>query len=39
MPIVVFDMNEKGNIRAVVRGADVGTMIVKDTEQTTFAED
>ncbi|MCG8424682.1 MAG: UMP kinase [Proteobacteria bacterium] len=38
MPIVVFDMAKKGNIRAVVRGADVGTTIIKDNKQTRFAE-
>ncbi len=38
LPIVVFDMNKRGNIREVVRGADVGTTITKDSQQTRFAE-
>ncbi len=38
LPIVVFDMNKPGNIKRVVSGADVGTMIVKDSEKTRFAE-
>ena len=38
IPIVVFDMNQPGNIREVVRGTDVGTMIIKDSQQTRFAE-
>lgn len=39
LPIVVFNMNKPGSIREVVSGADVGTMIIKDIEQTRFAED
>lgn len=38
IPIVVFDMGTPGNICAVVQGADVGTMIIKDAQQTRFAE-
>lgn len=38
LPIVVFDMSKNGNIREVVRGADVGTKIVKETGKTRFAE-
>jgi uridylate kinase len=38
LPIVVFDMNTPGNIRAVVRGADIGTLITTSTEETRFAE-
>lgn len=39
LPIVVFNVNQSGNICHVLRGADVGTMIVGDTEQTRFAEE
>jgi uridylate kinase len=38
LPIVVFDMTKRGNIQRVVRGEPVGTTIVKDNEQTRFAE-
>lgn len=38
LPIVVFDMKTPGNIQKVVAGDDVGTMIVKDNEETKFAE-
>jgi uridylate kinase len=38
MPIVVFDMTHRGNIRRVVCGEPVGTRIVKDALTTTFAE-
>jgi uridylate kinase len=38
LPIVVFDMTKRGNIQKVVRGEAVGTTIVKDNEQTRFAE-
>jgi len=37
MPIVVFDMNKPGNIRAVVAGAKVGTTI-REGNTTRFAE-
>ncbi|GAB4563025.1 MAG: UMP kinase [Haliangiales bacterium] len=38
LPIVVFDMNRAGNIRDVVRGADIGTMITSGAQETRFAE-
>jgi uridylate kinase len=38
LPIVVFDMNTPGNIREVVRGADIGTLISTSAQQTRFAE-
>lgn len=38
LPIIVFDMNKPGNIRAVVSGEDVGTSIVLDSEETRFVE-
>ena len=38
LPIVVFDMNQPGNIREVVRGADIGTTITRSAQQTRFAE-
>ncbi len=38
MPILVFDMTRRGNIRRVVCGETVGTCIVKDNLATTFAE-
>jgi uridylate kinase len=38
LPIVVFDMNEPGNIREVVRGADIGTLISTSAQDTRFAE-
>lgn len=38
LPIVVFDMNQPGNIREVVSGADIGTMITESAQQTRFAE-
>jgi uridylate kinase len=37
MGIVVFDMNVRGNIRRVAGGEQVGTVVVKDSEQTRFA--
>ena len=39
MPIVVFNVKQPGNICKVLRGADVGTMIVEDNEETRFAEE
>ncbi len=39
LPIVVFNVNQSGNICQVLRGADVGTMIVEDSEKTRFAEE
>jgi uridylate kinase len=38
MPIVVFDMTRRGNMRRVVDGEAVGTTIVKDNLVTKFAE-
>jgi uridylate kinase len=38
LPIVVFDMKTPGNIQRVVAGEDVGTLIVKEDDQTKFAE-
>jgi len=38
MPIVVFDMTREGNIRRVIAGEPVGTVIVTDNQQTKFAE-
>ncbi len=38
LPIVVFDMNQPGNIREVVRGADIGTLISTNAQDTRFAE-
>jgi len=38
LPIIVFDMTKRGNIMRVVLGEPVGTTIVKDNEQTRFAE-
>jgi uridylate kinase len=38
LPIVVFDMNTPGNIREVVRGADIGTLITTSAQDTRFAE-
>ncbi len=38
LPIVVFDMNQSGNICAVVRGMDVGTLISSSAQTTRFAE-
>ncbi|HWN69023.1 MAG TPA: UMP kinase, partial [Haliangium sp.] len=38
LPIVVFDMNTPGNIREVVRGADIGTLISTSAQETRFAE-
>jgi uridylate kinase len=38
LPIVVFDMNTPGNIREVVRGADIGTLISTSARETRFAE-
>jgi uridylate kinase len=38
LPIVVFDMNTPGNIREVVRGADIGTVISTSAQETRFAE-
>jgi uridylate kinase len=38
MPIVVFDMTRRGNIQRVIAGEAVGTRIVRDSEQTRFAE-
>src|SRR5215813_4759578 len=37
MPIIVFDMTARGNIHRVVCGEAVGTTIVKDNQQTRFA--
>jgi uridylate kinase len=37
MSIIVFDMNVRGNIQRVVAGEPVGTVVVKDSEQTRFA--
>ena len=28
MPVIVFDMNKKGNLPAVVRGEKVGTLVL-----------
>ena len=39
LPIVVFNIKEPANISRVLCGDDVGTMIVKDTEETCFAEE
>jgi uridylate kinase len=38
MPIVVFDMTRRGNMKRVVDGEPVGTTIVKDNQVTKFAE-
>jgi uridylate kinase len=38
MPIVVFDMTRRGNMKRVVGGEPVGTTIVKDNLVTKFAE-
>jgi len=38
MNIAVFAMNDSGNISQVICGADVGTLITSDTEQTRFSE-
>ena len=38
LPIVVFDMNQPGNIQRVLSGQEVGTKIVKSAEETQFAE-
>ncbi len=38
LPIVVFDMNEPGNIQRVLSGHEVGTKIVKNADETRFAE-
>ena len=38
LPIIVFDMTKRGNIQRVMCGMPVGTRIVKDIEQTSFAE-
>jgi len=37
MRIIVFDMTTRGNIHRVVCGEPVGTTIVKDNQQTRFA--
>jgi uridylate kinase len=37
MPIIVFDMTVRGNIHRVVCGEAVGTTIVKDDQETRFA--
>ena len=37
MSIIVFNMTNRGNIERVVCGEPVGTIVVKDTEQTRFA--
>jgi uridylate kinase len=37
MPIIVFDMTNRGNIERVVCGHPIGTKVVKDSEQTRFA--
>lgn len=39
LPIVVFNVNQRGNICRIIRGADVGTMIINDAAKTRFAED
>ncbi|HEY1556817.1 MAG TPA: UMP kinase [Kofleriaceae bacterium] len=38
MSIVVFNMQTRGNIERVVCGDHVGTTVVKDTQQTRFAQ-
>jgi uridylate kinase len=38
LPIVVFDMTRAGNIQRVIAGETVGTTIVKDNQQSRFAE-
>lgn len=38
LPIAVFDMKKAGNICRVIGGANVGTLITSDTQQTRFAE-
>ena len=38
LPIVVFDLREQGNIRRVVCGESVGTVIVNQSKATRFAE-
>jgi uridylate kinase len=38
LPILVFDMTKRGNIQRVMRGEQVGTRIVKDDQQTRFAD-
>ena len=38
MPIVVFNMQTRGNIERVVCGDPVGTTVVKDTQETRFAK-
>ena len=37
MPIVVFELATRGNIRRVVTGEAIGTTIVKDSQETRFA--
>ena len=37
LPIIVFDMTQRGNIQRVVCGAAVGTKIVKDNLESQFA--
>jgi uridylate kinase len=37
MGVVVFDMNVRGNIQRVVCGEPVGTVVVKDSDETRFA--
>jgi uridylate kinase len=38
LPIIVFDMTRPGNIQRVISGERVGTTIVKDNQQSRFAE-
>jgi len=38
MPIIVFNMQTRGNIERVVCGDPVGTTVVKDTQETRFAK-
>ena len=38
LSIVVFDMTKYGNIRRVIGGEQVGTTIVKDTQESRFSE-
>jgi uridylate kinase len=38
LPIIVFDMTRPGNIHRVISGERVGTTIVKDNQQSRFAE-
>jgi uridylate kinase len=38
LPIVVFDLREKGNVKRVLTGHKVGTLIVKEPGETRLAE-